>query len=153
MINKLKITGIVKLEVIRDGKLIHSQENHNLITNNGLAGRASRLNGADSEAAFTYLAVGTGTTAAAATDTTLETELTDSGLSRAAAIASRVTTTETNDTAQLIATYTVTASKAVTECGALNAGAAGILLGRQVFAAVNVSNGDVLAITYKFVMS
>jgi hypothetical protein len=122
----------------------------NLITNAGFAGVASRLNGDGSEAAFTYIAVGTGTTAANVADTTLETEITDSGLERAAATASRVTTDVTNDTAQLLKSFSVTGTKAVTESGVLNAGAAGTLLARQVFTAVNVQNGDTLQITWQF---
>lgn len=122
----------------------------NLVTNAGFAGVASRINGAGSEAAFTYLGVGTGTTAANAADTTLETEIADSGLSRAAATCTRVTTTVTNDTAQLDKTFSVTGTKAVTECGAFNASSSGVLLGRQVFSAINVVDGDSLQITYKF---
>lgn len=122
----------------------------NLITNAGAAGVASRINGDGSEAAFTYIAVGTGTTAAAATDTTLQTELATSGLSRAAATASRVTTDVTNDTAQLVKTFTVTGTAAVTESGVLNAASSGVLLARQVFSAINVVNGDSLQVTWKF---
>ncbi len=122
----------------------------NLVTTAGKGGVASRINGAGAEAAFTYLAVGTGTTAPAAGDTTLQTEITDSGLARAAATASRVTTTTTNDTAQLDYTWSVTGTKAVTEAGALNAASSGVLLGRQTFSAVNVVNGDTLQVTYKF---
>lgn len=121
----------------------------NLMTNAGFAGVASRINGADSEAAFTYIAVGTGTTAAAAGDTTLETEITDSGLARATGTASRVTTTQTNDTAQLVKSFTVTGTKAVTESGVLNAASTGVLLCRQVFSAINVVSGDTLQITWK----
>ena len=121
----------------------------NLITNAGFAGAASRINGADSEAAFTYIAVGSGTTAANVADTTLETETAASGLSRAAGTASRVTTTQTNDTAQLTKTFTVTGSVAVTESGVLNASSVGVLLCRQVFSAINVVNGDSLTITWK----
>ncbi len=121
----------------------------NLVTNAGKAGVASRINGAGSEAAFTYIAVGTGTTAAAAGNTTLETETTDSGLARANATASRVTTSQTNDTAQLQYTFSVTGTKAITESGVLNASSSGVLLCRQVFSAINVVNGDSLQITWK----
>lgn len=121
----------------------------NLMTNTGFAGVASRINGADSEAAFTYIAVGTGTTSAAAADSALETEITDSGLERATGTASRVTTTQTNDTAQLVKTFTVTGTKAVTESGVLNAGSSGVLLCHQVFSAINVVSGDSLQITWK----
>ena len=122
----------------------------NLVTNAGMAGVASRINGDGAEAAFTYIAVGTGTNAAAATDTTLQTEIVDSGLSRAAATASRVTTDVTNDTAQLSKSFSVTGTKAVTESGVLNAASTGVLLARQVFSAINVVNGDTLIITWKF---
>lgn len=123
---------------------------NNLITSAGKAGVASRLNGSGSEAAFTYIAVGTGTTAANVADTTLETETADSGLSRANATASRVTTSVTNDTAQLVYTFSVSGTKAVTESGVLNASSSGVLLARQVFSAINVVSGDSLQITWKF---
>lgn len=119
----------------------------NLVTNAGKAGAASRLNGAGSEAAFTYIAIGTGTTAAAAGDTTLETEITTGGGERASATASRVTTDVTNDTARLVNTFNFTSTFAVTEAGVLNAASSGVLLNRQVFTAVNVVNGDSLQIT------
>jgi len=125
----------------------------NLITSAGKAGLASRIGGSGGEAAFTYLAVGTGTTAANIADTTLQTELATSGLSRVNATASRVTTTVTNDTAQLLTTFAVTGTQAVTECGILNASSVGTLLCRQVFSAINVVNTDNLQITYKVACS
>lgn len=134
--------------LIKAGRIVH-----NLIVSAGKAGIASRINGAGSEAAFTYLAVGTGTTAAAAGDTTLQTELATSGLSRVNATATRVTTTVTNDTAQLQTTFTVTGTQAVTEAGILNAASSGTLLSRQVFSAINVVNGDSLQLTYKVACS
>lgn len=125
----------------------------NLVVTAGKAGTASRINGSGGEAAFTYLAVGTGTTSPAAGNTTLETEITDSGLARASATVSRSTTTVTNDTAVLDKVFSVTGTKAVTEAGALNASSAGTLLGRQTFSAINVVNLDTLEITYKFQVS
>jgi hypothetical protein len=38
----------------------------------------------------------------------------------------------------------------VTESGTLNAAAAGVLLARQTFSAINVANGDSLQVTWKF---
>jgi len=119
----------------------------NLVTSAGQAGVASRINGAGSEAAFTYIAIGTGTTAAVVGDTTLETEITTGGGARAAATASRTTTDVTNDTARLVLTFNFTSTFAVTEAGALNAASSGVLLNRQVFSAVNVVNGDSLQVT------
>lgn len=121
----------------------------NLITNVGKAAAAGLLGNVGSVSTFGYIAVGTGTTAAAATDTTLETEIADSGLSRAASTNSRVTTDTTDDTAQFLKSFTVTGTKAVTESGVLNASSNGVLLCRQVFSAINVINGDTLQITWK----
>ena len=121
----------------------------NLITNAGFAAVASRINGSGSEAQFDYIAVGTGTTAAAVGDTTLETELSSDGLSRALGTTSRVTTSVTNDTAQIEKTFTVTGTQAVTEAGILNAASSGTLLAHQVFSAINVDNGDSLLIRWK----
>lgn len=120
----------------------------NLVTTAGRAGVASRINGSGGEAAFTWIATGTGVTAAAIGDTTLQTELAVSGLSRANATASRVTTDTTNDTARLQNTFTVTGTAAVTESGVLNAASVGTLLARQTFSAINVLNGDSLQITW-----
>ena len=121
-----------------------------VMTNTGFAGVASRINGAGAEAAFDYVAVGIGTTAAAAADTALESEIVDSGLARAQdAAPTRVTTTITNDTAVCDYTFTVTGTKAVTEAGLLNAASDGVLLCHDVFSAVNVINGDTLIMTIK----
>lgn len=123
----------------------------NLITNVGLAVAAGQLNGVTT-APVTAIALGTGTTAAAAGNTALETEITDAGGERGAATTSRVTTTVTNDTAQWVKTFSFTGTKAVTEEGLLdNNTSGGNLLARQVFSAVNVVNGDSLQITHKVV--
>lgn len=123
---------------------------HNLVTNAGLAGVASRINGSGGEAAFTYIAVGTGATAASTSDTALQTEIVGSGLDRVSATVSRVTVDVTNDGARLTTTFSVTGTKAVTESGVLNASSSGTLLARQVFSAVNVVNGDSLQVTWTF---
>lgn len=120
----------------------------NLVVDAGKAGVASRLNGAGAEAVFTWIALGTGVVAAAAGDTTLGTEITTGGGQRASASASRVTTDVTNDTARLVNTFNFTSTFAVTESGVLNAAAVGTLLSRQVFAAINVNNGDSLQVTW-----
>lgn len=128
-------------------------EFHNIITSVGKAGLASRCNGDGSEAIFNYLALGIGTTAANIADTTLVSEIIDSGLVRSVATCSRTTTNVTNDTAKLTKVWTVTGSKAITEVGALNASSVGVLLGRQVFSAVNVIATDNFQIDYLFVIS
>jgi hypothetical protein len=131
------------------GHMATEKDISNLITDAGRAILSGLINGSGAPAAFTYIAVGTGTTAAAVGDTTLQTESSTSGLSRAAGTVSRVTTTKTNDTAQITNTFSVTGTVAVTEAGLLNASSVGTLLCHQVFSAVNVVNTDSLQITWK----
>jgi hypothetical protein len=133
------------------------KDGSNLITDAGRAAVASRINGSGAAAAFTSIGQGTGTTAASAADTALQTGVTaagaaDSGvhaLATASVTVSRVTTTVTNDTAQLVGTVSESATIAITESGVFNADTAGTLLCRQVFTAVNVVNGDSLQFTWK----
>lgn len=134
-----------------DGSLIKKFALSNLITNAGLAGISDILGPQGSTAAYDYIALGTGTTAAAATDTALETETAATGLARAQGTASRVTTTVANDTLQVAYTFTNSSggSVAVTEYGLLNAASSGTLMARVVQAATNVANGESLSVTWK----
>jgi len=149
MKDNLKLKGLISLTLTdSNGNVKDKREIKNTITSAGLA-QIALLAGDASAVPFTYLALGTGTTAADASDTALKTETSASGLARAAATVSRVTTTVTNDTLQLLKAFTAGASAAITECGMFNAASTGTILGRQVFAAVNVVSGDILTITYK----
>ena len=121
----------------------------NLITNAGLAIVAGQINGATT-APVTAIAIGIGTTAAAAGDTALESESTTNGAQRGAATATRVTTNQTNDTAQWVKTFSLTGTFAITEEGLFdNNTSGGNMLARQVFSAINVASGDSLQITHK----
>ena len=97
---------------------------------------------------------GTGTTAAAVTDTALETEAapTTSG-GRTVGTESRTTVTNTNDNYQVTGTVTAGSSLAITEAGLFDAVSSGNLLIHSVFSAVNVVSGDSIAFTFglKFV--
>jgi|TARA_Y100000310_G_scaffold279075_2_gene297998 hypothetical protein len=150
----LKLKGHIKAEV-RDseGNLREERDIFNVITNAGLDEVTALIGNVGSPTSFGYLAVGTGTTAAAATDTTLETEITDSGLERGATTNTQQTTTVTNDTLRLAITFSVTGTKAVTEVGAFNAASVGTMLGRQVFSALNVASGDTLTVQYSFIFA
>jgi hypothetical protein len=126
----------------------------NLVTSAGKAAIASRINGAGSEALFDKIGWGTGATAAAAGDTALQAEKDASGATStthvvSSATCSRVTTSVTNDTAQMVGTATATGTIAITESGVFNAATAGTLLARQVFTAVNVVSGDSIQFTWK----
>ena len=150
----LRIKGSYVFE-LRDEKgiLIDTREGQNLVTSAGKAAIAGLVGNTGAVTAFGWLAVGTGVTAAAIGDTALQSEIATNGLARAAATVSRVTTTVTNDTLQLTYTWTATGASAVTELGALNAASAGVLLGHQIFSAINTSNGFGLTLTYKFQFS
>lgn len=148
MIDPVTLEGRITLEITRDGKVVERRELRNTTTKAGFAAVAGLINGVITNF-FEYIGLGTGTTAATSDDTALETELAASGLSRAAGSTSRVTTTVANDTAQVAVTFTVTGTAAVTESGLFDSAAAGVMLARQVFAAINVVNGDSLTVTWK----
>lgn len=137
----------------KDGVIKEERDIDNTIVNAGLAEVSGLILTDVGGTAFDYIAIGTGTTAANATDTTLETEITTNGGQRAAGTGTQTTTTVTNDTAQLVVTFSLTGTFAVTECGVLNAASTGDLLARQVFSALNVVSGDSLQFTWKFAFS
>ena len=120
----------------------------NLITNVGKAAAASRWNGDGGEAAFTYLAVGTGTTSPSASDTALENEV-----ARGAATVSRETTNVTNDTAVATYTFSLSSSYAITEMGLFNASSGGTMAARNTFSAINVDENVDLQVTHKTIFS
>lgn len=140
--------GIQAPQITPFGSFVETKQVANLVTNAGKALMAGLLTG-DVTNFFDYIEVGTGTTAAAVTDTALETAITDSGLQRATSTNSRVTTDVTNDTAQFVKAYSVTGTKAVTESGVFDASSSGNMLARQVFSAINVVSGDTLTVTWK----
>jgi len=124
---------------------------HNLITTVGKKLVADQLGGTVTTPA-TCLAIGIGTTGAAAGNTTLESEIVTYGGERGAATVTNATTTTTGDTEQWAKIFTITAGGtfAITEEGILNnVTSGGVLVARQVFSAVNVVAGDSLAITHK----
>jgi hypothetical protein len=123
----IKIQGFVELECRdKDGKLKWSWKGKNGITNAGFA-QLALLAGDAAAVPFTYLALGTSSTAFAASQTALQAETSASGLARAAATVSRVTTTQTNDTLQLVKTWTSGATATIEEIGVFNASSAGTM--------------------------
>jgi len=137
-----------------DGRVYKEFTIANLVTDAGKALVAARiaLDSGDSggEAKANYIAIGEGTTPAAATDTALETEITTAGGERATATVTKETTDVANDTIVLTKTFTFTGSFNISESGVLNDAAAGDLLNHQVFSAIPVLSGDSLELTHKF---
>lgn len=151
----IKIRGLVRL-IVKD-KFGNIKDDsgwiENVITNAALAVFSGLIGNVGSQTAFSYLAVGTDSTAAAASQTTLVAEITDTGLARHAATVTRSTTTQTNDTLQLDYTWTATGNKTVEEIGVFNASSAGVMAGRKVTGSKVMTNTDTLVATYKLIFS
>lgn len=133
----------------KNGKLKWKIKIHNIITNGALAVFSGLVGNTGAQSAFTYLAVGTSSTAVGASQTALGAEITDSGLARAAATVSRVTTSQTNDTLQLVKAFSVSGTKTVEEVGIFNASSSGVMGGRALTGSKAVESGDTLTITYQ----
>lgn len=121
------------------------------VTNASFAVLSGLALNVDAQTAFTYLANGSGSTAAAASQTALVSENNNTyGFGRAAATCTRATTTQTNDTAQLVKTWTATGTVTVREVGIFNASSSGTMLARSVLAAdKTIASGETYALTYK----
>ncbi len=102
-----------------------SRVTHNLITNVGHAAANGRISNQGGYSAFVNLCIGIGAAAAAATDQALSQEIITNGLARSAATATQTTTTVTNDTTQLVKTWTAnTAAYALVEEGIVDSATA-----------------------------
>jgi len=142
---KPKASGTLEI-VLRDkdGKVKDQRTVKNLVVDTGLAYIADRMADA-AESAMSHMAVGTGSTAAAAGDTTLGTE---------AGRTSLTSTTQTNEDVVYIATFSAgTGTGALTEAGLFNAASAGTMLCRTVFSTVNKGASDSLQITWTVSMA
>lgn len=137
----------------KDGKLkqeFDSGWSPNGITNVGFAEVAGLILLDVGGTAFDYIAIGTGTTSFDPTQTSLVSEV-----KRKAGTGSRTTTSVTNDTAQLVTTFSsadgLSGSHSITESGVFNASSGGTMLCRQTFSALNIDwdAGDTLQVTWK----
>lgn len=150
-LSRCPIKGSVKVDIFdKDGNLKSTTGwLKNTITNAGKAEIANLAGSVSTPAAFTYLAVGSSSTAESASHTGLQTEITNNGLARAAATVSRVTTTQTNDTLQLVKTWTASGAVTVEEVGIFNASSNGTMLGRKLTGTKTLANGETIQATYK----
>jgi hypothetical protein len=126
----------------------------NIITNAGLAAIIRLVFAGLTESKFGYLAIGSGTTPEAATDTALQAEI-----ARKLASVTQTTTTVPGDTALLTATFSkadgLTGTANVCEAGIFNASTGGIMLARKTFPCVPLDwdAGDAITINYYVQMS
>ena len=138
--SKLTLTGT--LSVSLNGEVV--QEIPNLVVTTGKNYVASRMKDATATA-MSHMAIGTGSTAAAAGDTALGSE--------AARVALTSTTVSTN-TISYVSTFPAgTGTGALTEACILNASSSGTMLCRTVFATVNKGSADQMSVTWQIVAS
>lgn len=136
----LKLTG--KLKIAINGNTV--QEIPNLVVTDGKEYVASRMKDATATA-MSHMAIGTGSTAAAAGDAALGTE---------AGRVALTSTTVTNNEVAYVATFGAgTGTGAITEAGILNASSNGTLLCRTVFSVVNKGSADSMTITWTVTVS
>ena len=138
--DSIKLTGELKLTLTRpDGHVKHEVIVPNLVVTTGKNYIASRMKDATATA-MTHMAIGTGSTAAAAGNTTLGSE--------AGRVALTSTTVSTNNVAYVATFPAGTGTGAITEAGLFNASSSGTLLCRTVFNVINKAAADTLGITW-----
>lgn len=142
--DNIKATGSVCVQILdKDGNVKDQRDIHNLVVAVGKTFIAARMVGTPT--AMSHMAIGSGTTAANAADTTLETELGRVALGSSGSTGPVVT---------YVATFPAgTGTGAVTEAGTFNANSAGTMLCRTVFPVVNKGADDAMQITWTVTVS
>lgn len=150
MINEnLKLSGQLNI-VLKDktGKVKETREEKNLVVNTGLAYIVSRMTGT-SKSVMSHMALGSGTTAAAAGQTDLV-----SILGSREALDSTTITGTNNEKVQYVCGFEAgDATGAVTEAGLFNASSSGDMLCRTVFSVVNKAADDTMTVTWTITLS
>ena len=150
MVNEnLKLSGQLNI-VLKDkaGNVKDSREVKNLVVNAGLAYIASRMTGT-SKSVMSHMALGSGTTAAAAGQTDLVSVLG----SREALDSTTIAGTNNEKVVYVSSFEAGDATGAVTEAGIFNAASGGDMLCRTVFSVVNKAADDTLSITWTITLS
>ncbi len=142
-----KIKGSLILTLKHKDGSVEVRRKDNLILNVGFDFIANAIGNANSRpAVIGYTAVGTGTTAVAASQTSLVTEL-----ARKAATYSHATGTKVFSFTTHFAAGEATG--AITEAGVCNASSGGIFLDRVTFAVINKAADDELTTNFQFTLS
>lgn len=140
MFDPLKLKG--KLVIRKNDEVV--LEVDNLVVTAGKQFVASRMGGASS-AVMSHMAIGTGNTAAAAGDTTLQTENARVALTSAVVTGADIVYTATFPAG--------TGTGTITEAGVLNNSLGGTLLARTVFSAINKGASDSITIAWTVTVS
>lgn len=148
----LKLRGAMEMVLERrdeSGKLlaIETRRKDNLIVDVGFDFVADSIGKATGRPnVMSHIAVGTGTTAAAGSQTALVTEIMRKAAAYAHVVGSKTFTFEVTFEAG-------EATGALTEAGVFNAATAGTMLDRVVFGVINKGANDTLKVTFTFTMS
>ena len=120
------------------------QEVHNLVVTDGKQFVASRMKDT-TKAAMSHMAIGTGSTAAAAGDSALGSQADRNALT---------STTVSGAAITYVASFGAgEGTGAITEAGLFNASSSGDMLCRTVFAVVNKGQNDAMSITWTVTVS
>lgn len=144
LVDNLKVTGQVQVQLFdKDGKLKDTQDIKNLVVTTGKTFIAGRMVGTPT--AMSHMAVGASSTAAAAGDTALGSELGRVALTSSTSATNVVT---------YVATFPAgTGTGAIVEAGIFNASSSGTMLCRTVFSVVNKGADDAMTITWQITVS
>ncbi len=145
--NKLKPTGYINIKLISSDGIVKDERNiHNLIVDAGKNALAAWLvPGTQSDYFMRYIALGTGSAAAQASDTTLNTEA-----------GTRVAGALSSSSNQLTVQATIPSdgvARAIVEAGLFSALVVGTLFARQTFAVINKGVSDSLQVTWRVTLS
>lgn len=148
-LESLKVKG--RLSIVlrdKDGNVKDERDVDNLVVNAGLAYIISRMVGT-SKSVMSHMALGAGTTAAAAGQTDLVSVLG----SREALDSTTIAGANNNQVVYVSSFEAGDATGAVTEAGIFNASTAGDMLCRTVFPVVNKAADDALTVTWTITLS
>ena len=149
ILENLKLSGQLNI-VLKDkaGNIKEEREEKNLVVNTGLAYIASRMKDT-TKGAMSHMALGSGTTAAAATQTDLVTILG----SREALDSTTIAGTNNEKIVYVSSFEAGDGTGAVTEAGIFNAATSGDMLCRTVFSVVNKAADDTMSVTWTITLS
>ena len=145
----LKLSGQLTI-VLKDkaGNIKDKREVKNLVVNKGLEYITSRMKDA-SKSVMSHMGLGSGTTAAAASQTDLVTLL-----GSREALDSTTISGSNNEKVVYVSSFEAgDATGAVTEAGIFNAASGGDMLCRTVFSVVNKAADDTMSITWTITLS
>lgn len=144
--DKVKARGIVRRVVTdQNGMILDDLQVNNLVVSSGQAFICSRMAGV-SNGVMTHMGLGSGTTAANAADTDIESILGTRGALDSTTVSANVIT--------FSATFSAgSATGAVTEAGVFDASTSGTMLCRTVFPVYNKQANDTMSFTWSITLT